>query len=288
MIDFGHLITAMVTPMNEDLQVDYDKTSALIDHLINTGTESLVVAGTTGESPTLSKEEKVSLIEYAVAEADGKAKIIAGTGSNNTLESVALTKKAEATGADAVMLVAPYYNKPSQEGLYLHFKTIAESTSLPVMLYNVPGRTSANMSVDTVIRLSEVDNIICIKEASGNLSQMSYIIENTPDDFVLYSGDDGMTLPVLSIGGKGVVSVASHVIGSEMKEMMDAFLSGAVGKAATIHRSLLPIYEGMFVAPSPAPIKKALNLRGVAVGDVRLPLVALTEQEEKFLASLFS
>jgi 4-hydroxy-tetrahydrodipicolinate synthase len=189
---------------------------------------------------------------------------------------------------DAVMLVAPYYSRPSQEGLYQHFKAVAEATTLPVMLYNVPGRTSVNMTAQTTLRLAKLPNVVCIKEASGNLSQMAQIIEHAPEGFELYSGDDSMTLPVLSIGGVGIVSVASHVVGSEMSEMMSAFFAGNTSLAAAIHRKLLPVFEGLFAYPSPGPTKAALEKIGVAVGGVRLPLVDLNDEERAFVHSLLS
>ena len=193
----------------------------------------LVVSGTTGESPTLTTEEKVELFKFVVEVVDGRVPVIAGTGSNNTRASINLTKLAEETGVDGIMLVVPYYNKPSQEGLYQHFKAIAESTSLPIMLYNIPGRSVVNMSVETIVRLSKIPNIVALKEASGNLDAMAEIISRTPNDFSLYSGDDGLTLPVLSIGGVGVISVASHVIGNEMQAMINNFKNGKLQEAAT-------------------------------------------------------
>jgi 4-hydroxy-tetrahydrodipicolinate synthase len=285
-VNFGRISTAMVTPFDNRGNIDFTKTTQLINYLINHGTDSLVVAGTTGESPTLTKEEKVALFHHVVKVVDGRIPVIAGTGSNNTHASIELTKKAEEAGVDAVMLVAPYYNKPSQEGLYLHFKTIAEATNLPVMIYNIPGRSSINIVPETIIRLSKIENIIAVKEASGNLDAMTEIIANTPEDFLLYSGDDGLTLPVLSIGGTGIVSVASHVIGSEMKEMITVFHSGEVEKAAKIHQKILPIMKGLFTSPSPTPVKTALQMKGLDVGSVRLPLLPLTEQERTALSQL--
>lgn len=286
MINFGKVSTAMVTPFDNKGNIDFDKTTQLINYLIKNGTDSLVVAGTTGESPTLSTEEKLALFSHVVKIVEGRIPVVAGTGSNNTRASIDLTKKAEAIGVDAIMLVAPYYSKPSQEGLYQHFKAIAVETSLPVMLYNIPGRSVVNMSVDTIVRLSEVENIIAMKEASGNLDAMTEIIANTPDDFVLYSGDDGLTLPVLSIGGNGVVSVASHVLGNEMQAMIRSFESGEYTHAAKQHQVLLPIMKGLFSAPSPSPVKTALQLKGMDVGGVRLPLVPLSEEERIALTAL--
>jgi 4-hydroxy-tetrahydrodipicolinate synthase len=288
MVLFGRVSTAMVTPFDKKGHIDFAKTTQLINHLIENGTDSLVVAGTTGESPTLSKEEKIALFQHVVKVVDKRVPVIAGTGSNNTYASIELTKKAEQLGVDAIMLVAPYYNKPNQEGLYQHFKAVAESTSLPVMVYNIPGRAVVNISPDTIVRLSSIPNIVAVKEASGDLNAMSYIIANTPEEFLLYSGDDGITVPVLSIGGVGIVSVASHIIGNEMQEMIQAFLNGENQIAAKIHQKLLPIMQGLFAAPSPAPVKTALQLKGLDVGSVRLPLVSLTEQERKTLTGLIS
>ncbi|MGM0775118.1 MAG: 4-hydroxy-tetrahydrodipicolinate synthase [Bacillota bacterium] len=287
MVLFGRVSTAMVTPFDNKGHIDFPKTTQLINHLIENGTDSLVVAGTTGESPTLTKEEKLALFKHAVKAADKRVPVIAGTGSNNTYESIELTKKAEQIGVDAIMIVAPYYNKPNQEGLYRHFKAIAESTSLPVMVYNIPGRSSVNILPETIIRLSEISNIAAVKEASGDLNAMAKIIANTDDDFMLYSGDDGLTLPCMAIGGTGIVSVASHVIGNEMQEMLTAYLNGENEKAAKIHQKILPIMEGLFAAPSPVPVKTALQLKGLDVGSVRLPMVPLTEQERSAVAALF-
>ncbi|MBB3867837.1 4-hydroxy-tetrahydrodipicolinate synthase [Parageobacillus toebii NBRC 107807] len=288
LIQFGKIVTAMVTPFDHKGNIDFAKTTKLVDYLLENGTDSLVVAGTTGESPTLTTEEKVALFRHVVSVVNGRVPVIAGTGSNNTRASIELTKKAEEIGVDAVMLVAPYYNKPNQEGLYQHFKAIAESTSLPVMLYNIPGRSVVNMSVDTVVRLSEIPNIVAIKDASGNLDTMTEIIARTREDFLLYSGDDNITLPVLAIGGAGVVSVASHIIGNEMQQMIAAFEAGELAKAAKLHQKLLPIMKGLFAAPNPVPVKTALQLKGLDVGSVRLPLVPLTEQERIELMNLLN
>lgn len=286
MINFGKVSTAMVTPFDKKGNIDFNKTTQLVNHLIQNGTDSLVVAGTTGESPTLSSEEKVALFKHVVKVVDGRIPVVAGTGSNNTYASVELTKKAQEAGVDAIMIVAPYYNKPNQEGLYQHFKVIAESTTLPVMLYNIPGRSVVNISVETIVKLSKLPNVVAVKEASGNLDAMTEIIANTDEDFKLYSGDDGLTLPVLSVGGNGVVSVASHIVGQEMQEMIAAFETGNVSKAARIHQALLPLVKGLFSAPSPSPVKTALQLKGLDVGSVRLPMVPLTEQERTQLQSL--
>ncbi len=286
MAHFGRVSTAMVTPFDKKGHIDFSKTTQLVNYLIENGTDSLVVAGTTGESPTLSKEEKLALFGHVVKVAGKRVPVIAGTGSNNTYASVELTKKAEKLGVDAIMVVAPYYNKPNQEGLYQHVKTVAEATSLPVMIYNIPGRSAVNIHPDTIIRLSKISNIIAVKEASGDLNAMTRIIANTASDFDVYSGDDSMTVPVLSIGGSGVVSVASHVIGIQMQEMVNAFLTGNAEKAASLHQQLLPLMQGLFEAPNPSPVKTALQMKGLDVGSVRLPLVPLTEQERSNLSNL--
>ena len=286
MIQLGRVSTAMITPFDRKGHIDFPKTTQLINHLIQNGTESLVVAGTTGESPTLTNEEKIALFQHVVKEVDKRIPVIAGTGSNNTYASIDLTKRAEQIGVDGIMVVAPYYNRPNQAGLFQHFQAVAESTKLPVMVYNIPGRSSVNIEPETIISLSKIHNIFAVKEASGNLNAMARIISETAEDFQLYSGDDGLTIPVLAIGGNGVVSVASHIIGNEMQEMIGAFLKGEIERAARLHPDLLPIMEGLFAAPSPVPVKTALQLKGMDVGTVRLPLVPLTEQERSKLSAL--
>ncbi|MCT2536322.1 4-hydroxy-tetrahydrodipicolinate synthase [Aquibacillus koreensis] len=282
-MNFGRVLTAMVTPFDQNENIDYGRTERLINHLITNGTDALVVAGTTGESPTLSKEEKLSLLKFVVKTVKGRVPIIAGTGSNNTKESIELTKQAETIGVDGIMLVTPYYNKPSQEGMYQHFKAIANATTLPVMLYNIPSRSVVGMTLDTIVKLSHIENITSIKEASGDLDFMTAIIRETGNDFYLYSGDDSLTLPVLSIGGTGIVSVSSHIIGNEMKDMVQRFLTGDFQTAASIHQYLLPIIKALFMAPNPTAVKEALNLTGVDVGSVRLPLVPLNAEEKQVL-----
>lgn len=277
---FGRLITAMFTPFTRDNEIDWPRLEECIERLIATGSDGIVVAGTTAESPNLSHEEKLRLFRFTVDKVAGRAKVIAGTGSNNTAQSIQLTKEAQEIGVDGVMLVAPYYNKPSQEGLIRHFTAIAESTKLPVMLYNVPGRTSVNMSAETMARLTEIDNIVAIKEASGDLGQISEVIARVADDIAVYSGDDKLTLPVLAVGGAGVVSVASHVVGSEMKEMIDAFFAGDNSKALALHQKLLPVFNGLFMTTSPVPLKYAMSQKGWCEPYVRLPLVELDEKQK--------
>ena len=285
----GQVLTAMITPMNKDCSVNYPAAVELAQKLGENGSDGVVLSGTTGESPTLSFEEKVKLFSTVTDALGGQMTIIAGTGSNNTQDSIALTKAAEKAGVDGIMLVTPYYNKPSQEGLYQHFKTVAEQTSLPVMLYNVPGRTGVNILPETVARLAEIDNIVAIKEASGNLEQVSVLKTMVPEDFLIYSGDDALTLPILAVGGAGVVSVASHLVGREIKSMISAFLAGRVGDALEIHLKLMPLFKAMFSTPNPVPVKRALEFVGVDTGPLRLPLVDLTEQEaQKIKEVLFS
>ncbi|WP_247747202.1 4-hydroxy-tetrahydrodipicolinate synthase [Alkalihalobacillus sp. BA299] len=287
-MNFGKVLTAMVTPFDLYGNVDLQAIEQLVNHLISNGTDGLVVAGTTGESPTLTTTEKLTLFKHVVEVVNGRIPVIAGTGSNNTAASIELTKQAEEIGVDGIMLVAPYYNKPSQEGLYQHFKAIAEQTNLPVMIYNIPGRSVVNISAETTIRLAQIPNIVATKEASGDLEAMAKIIAETDSNFSLYSGDDSLTLPILSIGGTGIVSVASHIIGNEMQSMVTSFLKGNVYDAAEQHRQLLPIMKALFTAPSPTPVKTALNMKGITVGSVRLPLVPLTEEEQQQLqATIF-
>ncbi|MGB8000911.1 MAG: 4-hydroxy-tetrahydrodipicolinate synthase [Anaerobacillus sp.] len=284
-MNFGKVLTAMVTPFDRRENIDFTKTEQLINYLLKNGTEGLVVAGTTGESPTLSSEEKVALFKHSVKVADGRVPIIAGTGSNNTHASIELTKKAEDAGVDAIMIVAPYYSKPGQKGLYAHFKAIAESTKLPVMIYNIPGRSVVNMTADTIVELSKISNIVSVKEASGDLDQITDIISRTDESFSVYSGDDGLTLPIMSIGGDGVISVASHVLGNEMQKMIAAYEAGQVKEATAIHHQILPIMNELFKAPSPSPVKTALQLKGMDVGSVRLPMIPLSAEERSSLAA---
>lgn len=277
---FGQLITAMVTPFNEENQIDWDSVKNLIEHLIATGSDSIVVVGTTGESPTLSHDEKIELFRFAVRQAKGRAKIIAGTGSNNTAQTVELTKEVEKLGVDGCLLVVPYYNKPSQDGLYQHFATVAKETTLPLMLYNIPGRTGINMSVETMVRLSKLDNVVAIKESSGDLDHITKLIASIDQSTVVYSGDDYLLLPILSVGGKGVVSVASHLVGNQMKQLIEQFKSGNVQEAINLNQQLYPIFKGLFITSNPVPVKYALSQKGLCKPFVRAPLVELNEQEK--------
>ncbi|WNZ44648.1 4-hydroxy-tetrahydrodipicolinate synthase [Leptolyngbya boryana CZ1] len=264
----------MITPFTADGEVNYAVTEKLAVHLADHGTDTIVVCGTTGESPTLSWDEEFELFRVVKSAVAGKAKVMAGTGSNSTAEAIKATQKAAKMGLDGSLQVVPYYNKPPQSGLYQHFKAIAESSDLPLMLYNVPGRTSQNLQAETVARLAKIPNIVAIKEASGNLDQVSQIRRMTPPEFAIYSGDDSLTLPMLAIGAKGVVSVASHLVGDRLQQMIRAFESGQIQKATQIHLELLSLFKVLFVTTNPIPVKAAMSLQGWQVGDLRLPLCA--------------
>ncbi|QHT46709.1 4-hydroxy-tetrahydrodipicolinate synthase [Bacillus sp. SB49] len=285
-MNFGKVLTAMVTPFDKGGELDLKRTTELVEYLLANGSDGLVVTGTTGESPTLSADEKVTLWTHVVQVAGGRAPVIAGAGSNNTRESVELSKRAEQTGVDAVMVVAPYYNKPNQQGLLRHFQAVAGAVRLPVMIYNVPGRSSVTIAPETIIELSQTDNIVSVKEATGNLDGMAQIIENTRSDFSLYSGDDHLTLPAYAIGANGIISVSSHIIGSEMQQMLQLFEKGDYKAAASLHRKLLPVFQAVFCAPSPAPVKAALKKKGMDTGGMRLPLVPLSLDEDALIEAI--
>ncbi|SFU75915.1 4-hydroxy-tetrahydrodipicolinate synthase [Alicyclobacillus macrosporangiidus] len=272
-MDFGRLVTAMATPFHSDGSLDESGLKSLVDHLIATGTTAIVACGTTGESPTLSHEEKLKVFEWTLRAADGRVPVIAGTGSNSTAGSIALSREAQALGVDGLLLVSPYYNRPTQEGLYAHFSAIAEAVDLPVMVYNIPSRTGVNIEVDTMLRLAQVPNITSVKEASGDFSHILRLAAEKPDDLILYSGDDKFTLPMMAVGGYGVVSVASHVVGPEMRAMIDAFVAGDTATARDWANRLLPVFEALFRVTSPAPLKAALRMLGLPGGGLRLPLV---------------
>lgn len=269
----GSVVTAMVTPFDADLRVDYEKAKDLASWLVENGSDAILVTGTTGESPTLSDDEKIALLEVVLEAVGDRAPVMAGTGSNCTEASVALTRRATAAGAHAILAVTPYYNKPPQSGLVRHFRSIADATDLDIMLYNVPGRTGVNMAPQTVAQLAGVKNIVAVKEASGSLDQVSEIVRACPPDFLVYSGDDSLTLPMLSVGAVGVVSVASHLVGKDIKEMISAFESGNVGEAREIHLRLFGLFRALFVTTNPIPVKAALRLHGMDVGGFRPPLV---------------
>ncbi|HYF95485.1 MAG TPA: 4-hydroxy-tetrahydrodipicolinate synthase [Symbiobacteriaceae bacterium] len=287
MPDFGRLITAMVTPMNADLSVDYERAAELARRLVETGSDGIVVSGTTGESPTLSTGEKLKLFETVVKAVGDRAAVIGGTGSYNTAETVELTHKAEATGIHGILLVTPYYNKPPQEGLYQHFKAAATATRLPCILYNVPSRTSINMAPQTTLRLAEVPNIVGIKECA-DLGQLTEILNGAPEGFRVWSGDDAATLPYLSLGAYGIISVAAHVVGPQMKEMIQAVQGGQVPQAAAWHRRLYPVFKGLFTVTNPVLVKAALAMTGFPVGPLRPPLVEATGKEQEALREVLA
>jgi 4-hydroxy-tetrahydrodipicolinate synthase len=274
----GRLITAMVTPFKADGSVDHEQAKKLALALLASGSDGLVVVGTTGESPTVTWDEEHKLFAEIKSVVGDRGSVIAGTGANSTEEARENTVKAEKWGVDACLLVVPYYNKPTQEGLYQHFKTIAEATTLPCILYNVPSRTVTNLAAETVIRLSQIPNIIGVKEASGNMEQVAQIIQGVRDDFIVWSGNDSDTLPMLALGAYGVISVASHLVGSQIKDMIEHFIARETAEAAAIHRHLIPLFKDLFVVSNPIPVKFALNHIGFRVGGFRLPL---TEPDKK-------
>ena len=273
MTEIGRLITAMVTPFDEKGAVDYEQAKCLANALLDSGSDGLVITGTTGEGPTLSAEEKIRLYAEVKEAIGSRGAVISGTTDNDTAKSIELSAEAESVGADALLLTVPAYNKPPQEGLYQHFKAIAESTSLPCVLYNVTSRTSLNMTDETTIRLSEIDNIVGVKEAGSDLNQITRIIDRAGDDFRVWSGNDDETFSIMATGGYGVVSVLSHLVGNQIKQMMGYLLEGDVEKAAAEHRRLLPLFKVMFIVSNPIPLKYSLNHVGFNVGPMRLPLV---------------
>lgn len=277
---FGQVLTAMVTPFKSDLSIDFDATEKLVNHLIKGGTETIVVAGTTGESPTLTYEEEIELCKFVQKVSAKKVKIILGTGSNSTSSAVEATIKAEELGVDGVLSVVPYYNKPSQEGLLEHFSQIAKCTSLPIIIYNIPSRTGINMEVQSVATLAlRYKNIIGYKDATGNLENTSQVVQSTPKTFLMYSGDDSLTLPMLSVGASGVISVASHIVGNMIKEMINSYFQGKIGLAKEIHYKLFPLFKALFKVPNPTCIKAALEIIGICKSDLRPPLVKLNEKQ---------
>lgn len=280
-MNLGKLPTAMITPFTQDLAIDYTELPRLIDHLISTGTTAIVVNGTTAESPTLSGEEKIELIVATVQHVAGRVPVIAGTGSNNTQQSIEFTRAVEQLGVDGSMLVAPYYNKPNQRSLIAHFTAIADVATKPIMLYNIPGRSVVNMDAETTATLSGHPKIQWMKEASGNITQIAEVMRKSADSLQVYSGDDGLTLPLLSIGSSGTVSVAAHVVGLEMVQMMEAYEQGKVKFAARMHQLLLPVFEALFASPNPTVVKYALSKVAGFHDAVRLPLLTLTEDEKK-------
>lgn len=279
--DAGEVITAMVTPFNEKREVDYEKVETLAHQLVNTGSDAVLVTGTTGESPTLTFEEEIEILTSAKRAVRNQAKVIMGAGSNSTETAVKVAKAAQKEGADAILSVVPYYNKPSQSGLIEHFSAVAEAVDLPVILYNIPSRTGINMTVETVKTLArKYENIVALKQSFGDMDAVTELKSSCPNDFAVYSGDDSLTLPMLSLGAHGVISVASHLFGKEIKSMIRNFKTGDAMTAKNMHMKLYPIFKKLFMAPNPVPVKAALAYRGVIEDYVRRPLVELTKSEK--------
>ena len=273
MAEIGRLLTAMVTPFDEKGDVDFEQAKKLAHALLDSGSDGVVLSGTTGESPTLTTDEKMRLFSEVKQSIGDKGVVIAGTGTYSTAESIELSQEAEKQGVDGLLLVVPYYNKPPQEGMYQHFKAIAGKTNLPCIVYNIMGRTGVNMTDETTIRLSQIDNIVGTKEASGDMNQIARIIQGASPGFKVWSGDDNQTFLIMSIGGYGVVSVVAHLVGNQIKHMMGLLLEGDIEGAAAEHRRLLPIFLGMFTESNPIPVKYAVDHLGIKVGGPRLPLV---------------
>lgn len=274
---FGRLLTAMVTPFNADGSVNYEKAADLAEWLINNGSDGLVVAGSTGEAATMSAEEKLELFRVVVNRINKRVPVIVGTGSNNTTDSVKMTKMAEAMGVDGVLIVGPYYNKPTQEGFYQHFAAVAQSTGLPIIVYNVPGRTASNISPAIVARLAaDFENIVAIKEAAGNVAQVAELYSVLPENFTIYSGDDGLILPFMSVGAAGLISVLSNIGGGILQDVMQAYEDGRVCEAAKLNAGMVPLANAMFIETNPIPVKAAVTLvTGIDAGQPRLPLTPM-------------
>ena len=279
--DAGEVITAMVTPFDEKRNVDYEKVETLAYQLINTGSDAIVVTGTTGETPTLTYDEEIEILCSAKRAVSNKAKVIMGTGSNSTETAIMMSKRAEKEGADAILSVVPYYNKPSQAGMIEHFSAIAEAVDLPIILYNIPSRTGVNMTPETVkILARKYENIVALKQSCGDMDSITELKSVCPSDFTIYSGDDSLTLPMLSLGAHGVISVASHIFGKEIKSMIRNFKTGDVMTAKNMHMKLYPIFKKLFMAPNPVPVKAALAYKEIIEEYVRRPLIELTKAEK--------
>ncbi|MGI5891501.1 MAG: 4-hydroxy-tetrahydrodipicolinate synthase [Bacillota bacterium] len=286
-MDFGTVITAMVTPFNPDGSINYKKAQELAEYLLNNGSDSLVICGTTGESPTMTDDEKEELFVAVKEVTKGRGALIAGTSFYDTYDSQLMTKRAVKVGVDAILAVSPYYNKPPQEGLYKHFEAIAQSAAdLPVILYNIPGRTAVNILPETIARLSKIENIVAVKEAAGDIEQVGKILDLVDDDFLLYSGDDSMTLPMLSLGAAGVISIASHFVGPDIKKMIADFKAGDIKGAMQMHYKLLSIFHKLFIVTNPIPVKYCLNKMGIDVGGYRLPMLEADDQAKKVLDAM--
>jgi 4-hydroxy-tetrahydrodipicolinate synthase len=278
MKELGRLLTAMVTPFDERGEVNYEQAKKLALALVDSGSDGVVLAATTGESPTLVREEEACLFTEVKSALGGRGSIIAYTGSNSTAEAVAATQAAEKIGVDGCLSVVPYYNKPTQEGIYQHFKTVAENTSLPIIMYNIPSRVVIKMSLETMVRLSQIDNIVGVKEASGDMGLVAQTLDNADKNFLIWSGNDNDTFHIMALGGYGTIGVATHLVGRQIKQMMEYVLNGKIAEAAAIHRHLLPLVDALFIESNPAPVKYALNHLGFNVGKPRLPLVEPSEK----------
>lgn len=284
---FGRVMTAMVTPFDDEMRLDLKAAERLTNHLVSSGTTTLVVAGTTGESPTLDDAEKTELLKLVVERAKGKAKVIMGTGYNDTAKSIKASREAERNGADGLLVVAPYYNKPSQSGILRHYAEIAKSTSLPIVVYNIPARTGVNITPETMLQMvSANSNIHALKDSTGSVEQTAEIAGKAPGTFKIYSGDDYLTLPFLSVGACGIVSVASHVVGKQISEIIDDFFAGRLDDARAKHYKYLPVFKGLFAAPNPTCVKYALSLLGICKEHLRLPLVPLDAEQKAAIKQL--
>ena len=279
MARFGSVITAMVTPFNDDYSLDIDGAQALARHLLASGSDGLVVTGSTGEAPTLSHREKTDLYRAVVEAAEGRGKVIAGTGTYDTAETAELTREAEEAGVDGALVVTPYYNRPPQRGLVAHFTKVAGATGLPLILYNIPSRTATLIELETLLRLAEVENIVGVKDATADFQTGARIVAESPEGFELYSGDDWATFNFVTLGAVGVISVASHLVGDRMSEMIRLCKTGDISGALKIHTALLPLFKALFVTSNPIPLKAAMEIAGRAVGPPRLPLVPATPEE---------
>ncbi len=275
---FEGCMTAMITPFDENLQVDYEGLRQNVRFQIENGISGLVPLGTTGESPTITDEERDRIISTVIEESNGKIPVIVGTGTNSTDKTIKHTKHAKDLGADAVLIVSPYYNKPTQEGLYKHFKAINDSVDISIIVYNIQGRTGVNIETPTLLRISELENIVAVKEASGSISQMMDVIHQLPKDFIVLSGDDNMTLPLIAAGGMGVISVVSNLLPRMVSDMVGFALDRDLDKARDLHYRLMPIFKGAFVETNPIPIKAAMSLAGMPAGKCRLPLCDMSQQ----------
>jgi len=284
---FTGLYTALITPFTNNDEIDYKALDKIIDQQIKAKVDGLVILGTTGESPTIEDAERTELIKFAVKKSQGKIKIVVGTGTNSTKKTIKLSKEAEALGADGILVVNPYYNKPTQSGLYQHFKAVAEAVTIPVMIYNIKGRTAVNLETSTLMELAKISNIVSVKEASGEITQMMDVITSAPKDFTVLSGDDGLTYPLAALGGHGIVSVLSNVLPEEMKEFVDASLDGSFDTARKLHYKLLPLMKSMFIETNPIPAKTLLAMQGTIEENFRLPMCKMTDANKAKLMDIW-